>query len=167
MDCEKRLKRLIAAVLAAVFIFVPQAASAEDFGVDIVTGSKINLVSRESNIPIQIKNDFDSDVVVHLFVQPSNSKVIVQRAVRVKIPANTSITAKVPVKAIANGDVRMVAWLETFSGHKIGEAKILRMNVNAEIELASLIGLGSVVLFLLGYGVIRTRRKKLSIEADE
>jgi hypothetical protein len=39
--------------------------------------------------------------------------------------------------------------------------------VNAEIELASLIGLGSVVLFLLGYGVIRTRRKKLSIEADE
>jgi hypothetical protein len=61
----------------------------------------------------------------------------------------------------------MVAWLETFSGHKIGEAKILRMGVNAEIELASLIGLGSVVLFLLGYGVIRTRRKKLSIEADE
>lgn len=159
------MKRVIAALLSALIVFAPQVAQAEtndEVGVFIVPGSTINLVSRQSNIPIQIKNTFAGDVTVHLFVRPTTGKVIVQRAVAVKVPGNTTVTAKVPVQAIANGDVRMYAWLETFSGHAIGRSKLIHMNVNAEIEIASLIGFGALISALLIYGVIRTRRKNMA-----
>ena len=165
MDCEKHLKRIITALVSALIIFAPQVASAqqtEETGVFIVPGSTINLVSRQSNIPVQIKNTFASDVTVHLFVRPTSGKVVVQRAVAVKVPGNTTVTAKVPVQAIANGDVKMYAWLESFSGQPIGRSKLIHMNVNAEIEIASLIGFGAVISVLLVYGAIRTRRKNLT-----
>jgi hypothetical protein len=173
VDCEKRLKKLIAILLAVASVFVSAPAHALDTnereGVYIVTGSEINLVSRTSNIPIQIKNTFASDVVVHVFVRPANARVSVPSAVEVKIPGETTVTAKIPVNAVANGKVLLRTWIETFSGVKIGRAVVLSMNVNADIELAMLIGFGSAVAVLLGFGTYRTvrrNRKKLAAEAN-
>lgn len=171
MDSEKRLKRLIAVLLTALFfVGTPQSSLASglaathrdyksDAGVYIITGSTINLVSRESNIPIQIQNTFDAEITVHLHVQATNPKVVVQRAVAVKLPPLTTVTAKVPVRAVANGDVNVVVWLETFSGHNLGDAMLLRMKVNAEMELAFLLGFGAIILALLIGGLIRTTQK--------
>jgi hypothetical protein len=163
VDCEKRLKKLIALVLAVASVFLAVPAHALDTlngeGVYIVTGSEINLVSRTSNIPIQIKNTFASDVVVHVFVRPTNQRVAVPAAVSVKVPGETTVTAKIPVTAIANGKVLLRAWITTFSGIELGRAVVLDMNVNADIELALLIGFGSVVTILFGLGLVRTVRK--------
>jgi hypothetical protein len=163
VDCEKRLKKLIAILLAVASVFVSAPAHALDTnereGVYIVTGSDINLVSRSSNIPIQIKNTFASDVVVHVFVRPTNARVSVPAAVEIKVPGETTVTAKVPVDAIANGKVLLRAWIETFSGIKIGRAVVLSMNVNADIEFAMLISFASGVALLLAFGIFRTVRK--------
>ena len=84
------MKKLIAILLAVASVFIGVPAHALDGnereGVFIVTGSEINLVARSSNIPIQIKNTFKSDVVVHVFVRPTNARVSVPAAVEVKIP---------------------------------------------------------------------------------
>lgn len=169
MDCEKRLKKLIAILLSTVSLFfggvfsaAPASALDTDNGqgVFIVPGSEINLVARTSNIPIQIKNTFTSEVTVHVHVQPTNPRVIVPAAVSVTVPGLTSVTAKVPVEAVANGGVILKAWLTTFSGHRLGKASFLKMNVNADIEIAMLIGFGGTVFALLGFGIIRTIRKK-------
>ena len=163
MDCEKRLKKLIAILLAVSSVFITVPAHALDTlngeGVYIVTGSEINLVSRSSNIPIQIKNTFASDVVVHVFVRPTNQRVSVPASVEVKVPGETTVTAKIPVNAIANGKVLLRAWITTFSGIEIGRAVVLSMNVNADIELALLIGFASAIAILLGLGIVRTVRK--------
>ena len=168
MDCEKRLKKLIAVLLALASVFFSIPAHALDTkngeGVYIVTGSDINLVARSSNIPIQIKNTFASDVVVHVFVRPTNARVAVPAAVEIKIPGETTVTAKVPVDAIANGKVLLRAWIETFSGVKIGRAVVLSMYVNADIETTMLISFGSAIVLLLGFGIFRTVRKNRKLQ---
>ena len=157
------MKKLIAILLAAASVLISAPAHAADpnerEGVYIVTGSAINLVSRSSNIPIQIKNSFNSDVVVHVFVRPTNARVSVPAAVEVKVPGGTTVTAKIPVEAVANGKVLLRAWIETFSGVQIGRAVVLSMNVNADIELAMLISFAALVTVLLVFGIFRTVRK--------
>lgn len=158
-------KILSALLLISMFVVSSSAASAANIsravptdipGISIVPGSKINLVSRESNIPVKIKNEFDADIRVHVHIIPSNSRVIVPTAVEVVVPALTSINAKVPVRAIANGDVTLSVWLTTFSGLRLGEAVDLEMNVNPDAELTLIISFGAFVILLGTAGVIRT-----------
>lgn len=128
--------------------------------VHIVPGSTINLVSRESNVPVRIQNDFDSDVRVHVHMRPSNPRVLVPNAVEITVPANSAINAKVPVKAIANGKVFLIVWLTTFSGIKLDSQSILQMNVNADIEQTMLFAFGGAVFALGVFGAVRTLRKR-------
>ena len=154
---------LIAVSVASASVFFAGPATALDTkdgeGVYIVPGSDINLVARTSNVPVQIKNAFNSDVRVFLHAKPTNPRVVVARVVEVEIPGGTSVTAKVPVEAVGNGIVVLRVWLTTFSGVKIGKESLLQINVNADVELALLIGFGGGVLGLLGFGVARTVSK--------
>ncbi len=151
----------ISVALASVFYAGPATAldTQDGEGVYIVPGSDINLVARTSNVPVQIKNAFNSDVRVFLHAKPTNPRVVVARVVEVEIPGGTSVTAKVPVEAVGNGIVVLRVWLTTFSGVKIGKESLLQINVNADVELALLIGFGGGVLALLGFGVARTVSK--------
>ena len=154
---------LIALSVALASLFFAGPASALDTkdgeGVYIVPGSDINLVARTSNVPVLIKNAFNSDVRVFLHAKPTNPRVVVARVVEVEIPGGTSVTAKIPVEAVANGVVVLRVWLTTFSGVKIGKESLLQINVNADVELALLISFGGGVLALLGFGVARTVSK--------
>lgn len=154
---------LIAISVAVASVFYAGPAMALDTkdgeGVYIVPGSDINLVARTSNVPVQIKNAFASDVRVFLHAKPTNPRVVVARVVEVEIPGGTSVTAKLPVEAVANGVVVLRVWLTTFSGVKIGKESLLQINVSADVEAALLIGFGGAVLALLGFGVARTVSK--------
>ena len=151
----------LSVALASVFYAGPATAldTKDGEGVYIVPGSDINLVARTSNVPVLIKNAFNSDVRVFLHAKPTNPRVVVARVVEVGIPGGTSVTAKIPVEAVANGVVVLRVWLTTFSGVKIGKESLLQINVNADVELALLIGFGGGVLALLGFGVTRTVSK--------
>jgi hypothetical protein len=154
---------LIAVSVAAASVFYAGPARALDTkdgeGVYIVPGSDINLVARTSNVPVLIKNAFNSDVRVFLYAKPTNPRIVVTRVTEVAIPAGTSVTAKIPVEAVGNGVVVLSVWLSTFSGVKIGKQSLLQINVNADVELTLLIGFGGGVLALLGFGVARTVSK--------
>ena len=165
------MKKLIAILLGLASVFISTPAHALDTkngeGIYIVPGSEINLVSRSSNIPIQIKNTFASDVVVHVHVRPTNARVSVPIAVAVKVPGETTVTAKIPVDAVANGKVLLRAWIETFSGVQIGKAVVLSMNVNADIELTMLLGFGGAVMLLFAIGLVRTVRKNKKLHEQQ
>ena len=128
--------------------------------VQVIPGSAINLLSRSSEMPIAIKNSYDSEVRVRVRVQPSNLKVLFPTVVEVKVPANTTVTAKVPVNAIADGPVVLHATLESFSG--------IRLTVPVDIQMYVILGLEDTVIFgflgfvalLSAFGVFRTIRKR-------
>ena len=170
------MKRLIATLLASAFLLVPvgsvQASPLDlksnlrPIGVRILSGSKINLVSRESKLPIAITNDFDTEVRVVVHTQPKTLQVTMPESVEITIPAQTTVNAKIPITATSDGEVTIDAWLTTFSGLKFGRVVQLQVSVNEDVELFLILGFGSMMALLITVGVLRTlRKKKLEVAA--
>jgi hypothetical protein len=127
--------------------------------VAVVPGSVINLLSRSSKIPIAIKNDYPSPVRIRVVVQASNLKVLIPVVVEVLVPANTTVTAQVPVTAIGDGDVVLHTTLETFSGLRLTTPVDLQMKVILGVEDAVVFAFSGFVVLLGAIGAIRTVRK--------
>jgi hypothetical protein len=167
-----RISRVFAAVLVAVSvlagsIFGISGAHAKTpkpdlptYKIAIVPGSVINLVSRESKLPISIRNDYNAEIRVQVHVSPGNLNVLIPATVEVTVPANTTFVAQVPVTAIADGSVKLKAWLTTFSGLRMGKSVDIDMNVNAEIEDSLILGFVLFIAVLLFVGVMRTLAKR-------
>ena len=129
-------------------------------GVRILAGSRINLVSHESKLPIAITNDFDTEVRVFVHVRPQTLQVVLPEVTEIKIPAQTTVTAKIPISATADGDVFINAWLTSFSGQRFGKAVELQVTVNEDVELFLVLGFAGVVGALIFVGVVRTLRRR-------
>ncbi|MDE2386459.1 MAG: hypothetical protein KGL77_02025 [Actinomycetales bacterium] len=136
-------------------------------GVYILRGSNINLVSRESKVPVAIRNTFDSDVRVHVHVDPSNPRVIVPSSVEIVIPAGETVNAQVPVQAVAQGKVFLIVWLTTFSGIRLTKNSYVQMQVEPDIEITLLASFAGLVLALGVAGAIRTVRRRRKRQAED
>ena len=128
-------------------------------GVYLLKGSSINLVSRQSKIPVAVKNTFSSDVRVHVHIAPSNTRIIVPSAVEVLVPAGETVNAQVPVEAVASGKVFLIVRLTTFSGRPLTENTIIEMNVEPDVEGALIAGFAASVLALGVVGGVRMARR--------
>ena len=93
-------------------------------------------------------------------MQASNLKVLFPTLVEVVVPGHTTVTAKVPVTAIADGDVIVHATLETFSGYRLTIPVDIKMNVILGVEDTVLYGFLSFVALLGALGWFRTVRKR-------
>ncbi len=131
------------------------------FAIRIVPGSSIHLVSRSSQLPISIRNDYPQEIRVQVHVAPSNLRALFPAAIEVTVPANTTYVAQVPVTAIADGDVPLKAWLTTFSGLSLGPAVDLSLSINAEVEESLISGFVILIAGLGVAGVLRTRAKRV------
>lgn len=141
-------------------VAVHSTASATDWRIHIVRGSDINLVATASRVPIQIRNDYDTDIRVLIWSQPSNLRVTMPKAIAFTAPANTTSNATIPVQAIANGEVRLNVWLTSFSGVRLGHPEVLNMSVQRDIEGSILIGFFVVVGTLGFMGARRMMRRR-------
>lgn len=153
---------LVSCALPAAAASVPKIAAQPvasqtlpEFEISIVPGSHINLVSSASRVPIQIRNDYDTDIRIFIWVRPSNLSVKMPKVFEFTAAANTTSNAAIPVEAIANGEVRLNVWLTSFSGVKIGKSTTLEMTVQRDVEGSILIAFFLVVGAL---GVIGTSR---------
>ena len=124
-------------------------------GVRIVPGSKINLVSSQSRVPISIRNDYGVEVRVFLWAKPVALWLEMPQTTEVTIPANTTINATVPITAIANGNAEVRVYLTSFSGVRIGPTVWLLLQVERDVEPAILVTFSAIVVVL---GVIGGRR---------
>lgn len=166
------MKKLLSLPLAAIFVItswftaLPAHADSNDYMVSIVPGSTIHLVSRSSNIPVQIKNDYDVELTLYLHGEALNPRATISKPVKVKLAPNTTTTTKLPVDAVSNGPVAIRVWLANASDKKIGESMTMLMKIDADVELNLLLGFGGGLLALFVLGVARqmsrSRRKRLS-----
>mgnify|MGYP003350272978 CR=1 FL=1 len=110
------MRRFLASlVIALITIFASTAAfafvtEAPQHQIRIVPGSDVNLVSKQSYLPISIRNDYPVEVRVLVHVQSKQLNAIATSVVEKTIPANTTDTAKIPITAIVDGDVPVTAW---------------------------------------------------------
>lgn len=136
---------------------VPASADLSD-DIRIISSSDINMLARESRLPVTIENNWRYPVTVTLHGFSNSFRLEVLNRVEVSIPPGESTVAELPVKAIANGQVDMRVWLSV-NGNRLGNDTVLRVNVNPDVELYLLLGF-VVILSGLGIaGAVRTRLK--------
>lgn len=154
-------KILAAAVLALTALALPVSASGlENYAIKVVAGSEINMVAKDSRLPLKIQNDYQSAARVLVHVVPSNERLVVPEATLVEVPAFSTLTAKVPVKAVSSGDVEVSVWLTSTAGFTLTEPVTIKMHINSEIEsIIIYLFIGLVVLLLIA-GVARTLKKR-------
>ena len=160
---------LIIAVAASTVLAaapaLPATLTETDAGaVSIVKGSGINLVSRESSLPVAVTNTLSGEVRVIVNLKSSSAKLVVEDStMQLVTPAGTTINAQFPIRAIGSGNVVLVSWLTALSGRELGDRVLINLTVNPDIETAAIVLFLSFVAVLMSIGVIRTlRRRKTS-----
>ena len=164
------IRKIWGLILASAIVLIPQLANASvpnDIpSVHIIAGSDINLLASDARIPVRVKNDFNTDLRVHVHAVASNGRLSIPAPVEINIPANTAVNAQIPVKAIGSGEVNLTVWLETFSGLRVGEEVQVLVNVNADAENAILISFTAIICVLGTLGLVRTLRKRRERAAE-
>ena len=128
----------------------------------IVHGSDINMVSRESKVPVSVQNNYDRPVRIRVHAQATNSSLNVQEYVSLTVPANSRKDALVPVTAISSGSYTLRVWVTTFTDLRLGETNEIKLTANPDIELYLLFGFGGLIVILLALGIMRMRKRKLT-----
>jgi len=144
------MKRFFAVLLALALLPLPANAD-----VEIVPGSDINLVARDANIPITVRNTSDEAVQIQLVGESTSFRLEVLEATNVTIPPQSSQIAELPVRAIANGPVEIRVWLEV-AGERVSADNIIAVNVNYDVELFLLVSFAVAMFALMIVGIIRT-----------
>ena len=149
------MRRFLALLLALAML--PMPASAAD--VEIIPGSNINLVARDTRIPVTVKNNTDEAVTVVVKGVATSFRLEVLDSAEVLIPPESSALAELPVTAIANGPVQIAVWVEEKSGERLGDDVIVDINVAYDVELFLLVSLAVAMFALIIVCVIRTAIK--------
>jgi hypothetical protein len=154
----------VSTVLAAAPALPATLTETEAGAVSIVKGSGINLVSRESSLPVAVTNTLAGEVQVIVNLKSSSAKLVVEDStMQLSIPAGTTVNAQFPIRAIGSGNVVLVSWLTALSGRELGDRVPINLTVNPDIETAAIVLFLSFVAVLMSIGVVRTlRRRKTS-----
>jgi hypothetical protein len=154
----------VSTVLAAAPALPATLTETDAGAVSIVKGSGINLVSRESSLPVAVTNTLAGEVQVIVNLKSSSAKLVVgDSTMQLSIPAGTTVNAQFPIRAIGSGNVVLVSWLTALSGRELGDRVPINLTVNPDIETAAIVLFLSFVAVLMSIGVVRTlRRRKTS-----
>ncbi len=156
------MKRLVLALFILAFCSIGQASQANlpPAQVYIVAGSNVNMVSRESKVPVSVQNNYDRAIRVRVHASSSDPAVNVQEYVSVSIPANSRKDALLPISVISAGDFKIKVWVTTFTDIRLGKSTEIKLTANPDIELVILIGFAAFIALLVGLGGYRMIRRK-------
>jgi len=162
----KSFAKLATAVLVLLSFSSAAQATLPPAQVFIVAGSNINMVSRESKVPVSVQNNYDRAVRIRVHARATNAQVNVQDFVSLTVPANSRKDALIPISVISNGVFQVKVWVTTFTDIRIGKTTEIKLTANPDIELYILFGFGALIIVLVGLGASRmVRRNKSGVSA--
>ncbi len=129
-----------------------------------VIPTNITFLRKSGEMRLTVANDSDQQVTgVRLKVVSGDRRLVVDTAESkpLTLGAGTRASVRVPVTALASGEVDLSAELISPSGSRIGLAKSVRMRVRPTDSLAISIG-GVIAALVLSIGLFRTMRRQRS-----
>lgn len=158
----KSLLGVSLALLTTLATMSTASAALPPAQVYIVAGSDINMVSRESKVPVSVQNNYDRPVRIRVHAISQDPAVNVQEYVSVNIPANSRKDALLPISVISSGDFKIKVWVTTFTDIRLGKSTEIKLKANPDIELVILLGFGFLIAGLLALGSYRmvSRRRQ-------
>lgn len=157
---RRRLSQLLAVSLMALAgaLLGSSLASAEDLQkleIQVIPGSNINLLARETNIPITIENPTEAAALVTVWGKTESFRLEVLDQTTLEVPAQSSVIAQLPVRAIANGPITLRVWL-TVDGEQVGQDYVVGVSVNYDVEIFILVTFVVLLFGLMVVGILRT-----------
>jgi hypothetical protein len=140
---------------------VVEAASQLVKSVSAIDGSEVTMISATSELPVVIENSSPLALDFTVALTTSAKALVTDGTVALSLEPETRATVRVPVHAIANGDVEVTVRLLNDDGEPVGAASTFAVRVHAEWES---IGTGiflALIGLLLVVGLVRaiTRRR--------
>jgi hypothetical protein len=158
-------KVLATTLLVLVALATPVNAALPPAKVFVVSGSDINIVSRESKVPVSVQNNYDRQVRIRVHASAPDPAVNVEKYVSLTIPANSRKDALIPISILSGGEYKLDVWVTTFTDIRVGETVSMKLTVNPDIEVMIIVVFGSMIAILLGLGVLRMTRRTKSEES--
>jgi hypothetical protein len=163
---SKLVKSLLAFAFVVFGVATPSEAALPPAQVFVVSGSDINIVSRESKVPVSIQNNYDRQVKIRVHASAPDPAVTVAEYVSITIPANSRKDALVPISILSGGEYKLKVWLTTFNDIRVGETVSMNLTVNPDIEVMIIVAFGSLIAVLIVLGAIRmSKRNKSGVSA--
>jgi hypothetical protein len=137
--------------------------------VSIPPSSTIQLLSANADLPFSVRNDLPWPVTLRLTVAPTDPRLEVQETTEVIVQANTTARVKVPVSArVGSGELDLRLNIYSPTGVLIDGPQSVPVAVRAEWETIGLVLFGSLAVFLIAGGIVRTvlRRRRDAADAD-
>ncbi|GAB3597320.1 DUF6049 family protein [Microbacterium tumbae] len=136
------------------------AATLDAVDIQAYTGP-IQLISANVALPVWIRNDLPWPVRLTLEVRPSDPRIDIEPYTEVEATASGNTRVQLPVAArVASGELDVRFSLTSPTGVPIGQSRSAEVTVRAEWENIGLGVLGGVIVLLLGFGVVRTVRRR-------
>jgi hypothetical protein len=139
-------------------------------GVHIVRGtSRPYFLASEAALPVSVANGTPYPVRVVVSLRPRSGSLVIEKPVAVDLAPNTRRQqVLVPTKALASGDVQIVASVRTPDGQLIGTERELVVRVRREWETRGIIGAGTLLGVLLAVGLLRgVRRDRTRVRPED
>jgi hypothetical protein len=159
---SKLVKSLLAFAFVVFGVATPSEAALPPAQVFVVSGSDINIVSRESKVPVSIQNNYDRQVKIRVHASAPDPAVTVAEYVSITIPANSRKDALVPISILSGGEYKLNVWLTTFNDIRVGDTVSMNLTVNPDIEVMIIVAFGSLIAVLIVLGAIRMSRRNKS-----
>ena len=142
-------------LLARVDDLIEQVTGA----VRIETGSSVLLINHSGDLPVAVANDLPVQARVTVALQPQDPRLRAAEPVETVLDAHSITTVRVPIQAVANGNVDLdVHILDEPGGRDVGQGASFMVRVRADWEdigtavVAGLLVVGFVI------GMVRTIR---------
>jgi hypothetical protein len=156
---SKFLKSLVAVVLVCFGFAAPGEAALPPARVFVVTGSDINVVSRESKVPVSIQNNYDRQVRIRVHASAPDPALTVEDYVSLTIPANSRKDALIPISVLSGGEYKLDVWVTTFNDIRVGKTVSMKLTVNPDIEIIIIVVFGTLIAGLIVLGGVRMARR--------
>ncbi|WP_235019863.1 DUF6049 family protein [Ruania rhizosphaerae] len=137
-----------------------EAAAALSAQIRVEPGSEVLLIAASGELPITIESDLAVAATVAVRLVPEDPRLRAEETVLAHIPPGGATTARLPVTAVANGNVDVsVVILSSIDGEVLTEADPFRVRVRADWENTGTAIIAGVLALALAFGIVRTIRK--------
>jgi len=135
--------------------------------VQIERGSDVVLLARNTDFRVAVSNQLPYAVNVNVGLSPQSPILRVEGDVELVVEPQSTGSARVPVEAVANGDVIVLTTLHSPTGVPIDSA-FVRVTAQAEWEGIGTTIFIAVLLIVFGAGIVRliVRRRRARALAD-
>lgn len=140
-----------------------EQADATLSSVAIESSDSVTQLSRDSSIPVYVRNDLPWPVTVRIQASTSNAVLDIDESSvePTAIDARSQGRVLIPVKArVGNGETELRLQLTSQDGTPIGAPTGIVTNVRADWETVGTLGVGILLVLVFGAGILRNIRRR-------